>query len=209
MKRSAVLRTAAMGLALLCASGLGAIATAADRNDLTGAWAIDRDASDEPADVLEPVTRRSAGRFGGISAGVSIFGIPVDVRDVLPEREKEGAEPQDESRRELDKLPRHVTDSLTKLDIEQTPEQLRVVYDDRGIYIYKTGQTVEYASSTVTAGWRGDRYVVERAVTDGPQVTEVFRLTDGGSTLHWTVTIDLESRRDVTIDRVFSRATDG
>ena len=207
--RSAIVRGGAIGLALLAGSGLGAIATGADRNDLTGAWAIDRDASDEPADVLEPVTRRSSSRFGGISAGVSIFGIPVDVNDVLPEREKEGAEPQDESRRELGKLQRHVTDSLTKLDIEQSPDQLRVVYDDLGIFIYKTGQTVEYANTTVTAGWRGDRYVVERTVTEGPRVTEVFRLTDGKSTLHWTVTIDLETRRDVTIDRVFSREADG
>lgn len=183
---------------------------AADRSDLSGIWAIDRDASDEPADVLEPATRRSSGRFGGVRAGVSIFGIGVgDVTDLFPEREGGGTEPQDEVRRELGKLQRHLTESLTQVDIEQSPEALRVVYDDLGIYIYRTGQTVDYADTTVTAAWRGDRYVVEREVEDGPSVTEVFRMDASGSTLRWTVTIDLRSRRNVTIDRVFVRATDG
>jgi len=183
---------------------------AADPSDLSGEWVIDRDASDEPADVLEPTTRRSSGRFGGVRAGVSIFGIGVgDVTDLLPERAGGGTEPQDEARRELGKLQRHLTESLTKLDIEHSPEELRVVYDDLGIYIYRTNQTVEYADTTVTAEWRGDRYIIEREVEDGPSVTEVFRLDGSGSTLHWTVTIDLEARRDVTIDRVFVRAHEG
>lgn len=199
---SSMLRSglAAVGLAAYC---LTAPAIAAQ--DLSGHWAIDRDAGDEPADVLEPVTRRSGSRFGGIRAGVSIFGIPVDVTDVLPEREDGGTEPQDELRRELGKLQRHVTESLTQLDIEQSPDELRVVYDDLGIFVYSTGQTVEYSDTTVTTRSRGDRYIVEREVADGPNVTEVFRVDGDGATLHWTVTIELESRRDVTIDRVFVR----
>ncbi len=191
---------AAVGFAAYC---LTVPATAAQ--DLSGHWAIDRDAGDEPADVLEPVTRRSGSRFGGIRAGVSIFGIPVDVTDVLPEREDGGTEPQDELRRELGKLQRHLTESLTQLDIEQSPDELRVVYDDLGIFIYRTGQTVEYSDTIVTAKWRGDRYVVEREVADGPKVTEVFRVDNDGATLHWGVSIELESRRDVSIDRVFVR----
>ena len=210
MMRSKALSGVMIGCALLGASSLSAIATAAGRADFSGEWAIDRDASDEPADVLEPVTRRSSGRFGGIQAGVSVFGFGVaDVTDLFPDRDKGGTEPQDETRRELGKLQRHLTEALTKIDIEQSPEQFRVVYDDLGIYIYQTGQTVEYADTTVTAGWRGDRYVVEREVAEGPRVTEVFRMDGSGTTLHWIVTIELESRRDVTIDRVFERNTDG
>jgi len=201
--RSRVLVTIAAAVAALAASSL---VFGADVLELSGAWTLDREASDEPADVLEPVTRRKSGRFGGLRAGVSIFGIPVDVTDVIPDGDEGGAEPQDETRRELDKVHRYVTEAVNELEIDVTADTLRVAYDDLGTYIYKTGESVEYKDAVVDADWRQGRYVVVRQVKDGPTVTETFRADSRGNTLRWTVTVDLESSRDVKIDRVFTRA---
>ena len=173
--------------------------------DLSGKWVIDLDASDEAADVLEPVTRRK--QRGGISVGASVWGIPVG--DVIGmargDEDAPGEEPQDEVRRELGKLRRHLTDAVDELTIEQSPELMRVAYDDLGTFIYRTGESVDVGDAVLDAGWRRSVYVIDRVLDGGTEATEEFRL-DRSDRLHWTVALELKTGKNVRISRVFDRA---
>ena len=190
----------AIALAAVC------LASRADAQDLSGEWVLDPEESDEPADILEPVTRRKSGGLGGIRAGVSIFGIPVDVTDVLPDGNSDGEEPQDEVRGELGKLRRHLTDSVDGLSIVESPDTMRVKYDDLGTFIYSTGETVDVGDATLDAEWRRGVYYVERFLDEGTEVVERLWLDRGDSNrLHWSVSIDLASGNNVRIERVYER----
>ncbi len=201
-----------MSLAKSWALGIGIalaaifLASRADAQDLSGDWRIDLEDSDEPADVFEPVTRRDSGGLGGVRAGVSIFGIPVDVTDVLPGRSSDGEEPQDEIRGELGKLRRHLTDSVDGLSIVESADTVRVEYDDLGTFIYSTDQTVDVGDATVDAQWRRGVYYVERFLEEGTEVVERFWLDRGDANrLHWSVGIDLSTGKNIRIERVFDR----
>lgn len=201
-----------MSLAKSWALGIGIalaaifLASRAQAQALSGEWRIDLEDSDEPADVLEPVTRRDSGGFGGIRAGVSIFGIPVDVTDVLPDRNSDGEEPQEEIRGELGKLRRHLTDSVDALSIVESPDTMRVKYEDLGTFIYSTGETIDVGDATVDADWRRGVYYVERFLDEGTEAVERFWLERGDSDrLHWSVSIDLTTGKNVRIERVYER----
>ena len=184
------------------------LASRADAQDLTGEWRIVLEESDEPSDVLEPVTRRDSGGFGRVRAGVAIFGVPVDVTDMLPDRSSDGEEPQDEIRGELGKLRRHLTDSVDGLSIVESPETMRIKYDDLGTFIYSTDQTIDVGDATVDAQWRRGVYYVERFLDAGTEVVERFWLDrDDANRLHWSVSIDLTTGKNVRIERVFDRVT--
>ncbi len=184
------------------------LASRADAQDLNGEWRIVLEESDEPGDVLEPVTRRDSGGFGGVRAGVAIFGVPVDVTDMLPDRSSDGEEPQDEIRGELGKLRRHLTDSVDGLSIVESPETMRIKYDDLGTFIYSTDQTIDVGDATVDAQWRRGVYYVERFLDAGTEVVERFWLDRGDANrLHWSVSIDLTTGKNVRIERVFDRVT--
>lgn len=201
-----------MSLAKSWAIGIGIalaaifLASRADAQDLSGEWRINLEDSDEPGDVLEPVTRRDSGGFGGLRAGVAIFGIPVDVTDVLPDRNSDGEEPQDEIRGELGKLRRHLTDTVDSLSIVESPDTLRVKYEDLGTFIYKTGETMDVGDATVDADWRRGVYYVERFLDGGTEVVERFWIDRGNpDQLHWSVSIDLTSSKNVRIERIYDR----
>lgn len=201
-----------MSLAKSWALGIGIalaaifLASRAQAQALSGEWRIDLEDSDEPADVLEPVTRRDSGGFGGIRAGVSIFGIPVDVTDVLPDSNSDGEEPQEEIRGELGKLRRHLTDSVDALSIVESPDTMRVKYEDLGTFIYSTGETIDVGDATVDADWRRGVYYVERFLDEGTEAVERFWLERGDSDrLHWSVSIDLTTGKNVRIERVYER----
>lgn len=197
----------ALGIGIALAAVL--LASRADAQDLSGEWRIDIEASDEPADVLEPVTRRDSGGLGGIRAGVSIFGIPVDVTDVLPDRDSEGEEPQEAVRGELGKLRRHLTDSVDGLTIVESPETLRIKYDDLGTFIYSTGATVDVGDATIDAEWRRGVYYVERFLDAGTEVVERFWLDrNDPNRLNWSVSIDLTTGKNIRIERVFDRVVE-
>jgi len=182
------------------------LASRAQAQALSGEWRIDLEDSDEPADVLEPVTRRDSGGFGGIRAGVSIFGIPVDVTDVLPDGNSDGEEPQEEIRGELGKLRRHLTDSVDALSIVESPDTMRVKYEDLGTFIYSTGETIDVGDATVDADWRRGVYYVERFLDEGTEAVERFWLERGDSDrLHWSVSIDLTTGKNVQIERIYER----
>lgn len=201
-----------MSLAKSWALGIGIalaaifLASRAEAQELSGEWRINVEESDEPADVFEPVTRRDSGGLGGVRAGVSIFGIPVDVTDVLPDRNSDREEPQDEIRGELGKLRRHLTDSVDALSIVESPETMRIKYDDLGTFIYSTDQTIDVGDATVDAEWRRGVYYVERFLDEGTEVVERFWLDRGDSDrLHWSISIDLTTGKNVRIERVFDR----
>jgi len=201
-----------MSLAKSWALGIGIalaaifLASRAEAQELSGEWRINLENSDEPGDVLEPVTRRDSGGFGGIRAGVSIFGIPVDVTDALPDRNSGGEEPQEEIRGELGKLRRHLTDSVDALSIVESPDTMRVKYDDLGTFIYTTGETIDVGDATVDADWRRGVYYVERFLDEGTEAVERFWLERGDSDrLHWSVSIDLTTGKNVRIERVYDR----
>ena len=201
-----------MSLAKSWALGIGIalaavfLASRAEAQALSGEWRIDLENSDEPADVLEPVTRRDSGGFGGIRGGVSIFGIPVDVTDVLPDRNSDEEEPQEEIRGELGKLRRHLTDSVDALSIVESPDTMRVKYEDLGTFIYSTGETIDVGDATVDADWRRGVYYVERFLDEGTEAVERFWLERGDSDrLHWSVSIDLTTGKNVRIERVYER----
>jgi hypothetical protein len=171
--------------------------------DLSGEWVLDEASSDDPAGALQSITdsSRESSRPSPISVGVNVFGIPVgDVTDMLPERDRSG-----DGRRDP---PRHVTDAIDALDIVQSADAVRVDYDGLGTFIYRNGAEMSDADSAVLAQWRRGRYIVERQVTDGPLVTEEFRLdANDASRLYWVVTVKVQSGRDITITRVYDRVT--
>jgi len=173
--------------------------------DLTGDWTLDEDASDDPGEKLQSVTEasRETRRQSRISAGVSVFGIPLgDATDLLPEREQGDASGQDP--------PRHVTDSIDELQIRQSADAVRVDYDGLGTFLYRNAVEMSDADGSVQAQWRRGRYVVERQITDGPLVTEEFRLDSrDAARLYWVVTVKFQSRKDISITRVFDRVPAG
>lgn len=172
---------------------------------LTGHWTLDADASDDPGEKLESITEasRETRRQSRVSAGVSVFGIPLgDVTDLMPERDRGGESGQDP--------PRQVTDSIDELDIVQSDDAVRVDYDGLGTFLYRNAVEMSDADGSVHAQWRRGRYIVERQITNGPLVTEEFRLDSrDAERLYWVVTLKFESRRDISITRVFDRAPAG
>jgi hypothetical protein len=84
---------------------------------------------------------------------------------------------------------------------------LRVVYDDLGTFIYRTGETMKGDEGTLFAEWRRDVYTVERHMADELQATEELYLDRRDpNRLHWKVSIELSSGKAVQIDRVYDRA---
>lgn len=202
--KASLIKSWVLGIAIALAAVC--LASRADAQGLSGEWNIDVDESDEPADVLEPVTRRQSSRFGGIRVGVGIFGVPVDVTDVLPDGDADEEEPQDEIRRELGNLRRHLTDTVDSLRIVESPDTMRVRYEDLGTFIYRTGETVNVGDATLDADWGRGVYEVERVLDGGTEVVERFWLARGDANrLHWSVSIELESGKDVRIERIYDR----
>lgn len=192
---------------LVVAAALPSAAYAAGEPDLSGEWVIDFDASDEPHDVLDTAIRgRSTGRFGGVRAGVSIFGIPVeDVVDIA--RDGDSPNQREEQRRE--DVHGHVADAIDALSIQQSGDMMRIDYDGTGISLYRNGTPLANGSASVKADWRGQAYVVEREFPDRPKVTEEFRLDRRNpNRLHWAVTTQLQSGKRVEIQRVYDRAAE-
>ena len=126
--------------------------------------------------------------------------------DVLPDRKSDEEEPQEELRGELGKLRRHLTDSVDALSIVESPETVRIKYDDLGTFIYSTDQTIDVGDATVDAEWRRGVYFVERFLDQGTEVVERFWIDRGDpDRLHWSIDIDLTTGKNVRIDRVFDR----
>jgi hypothetical protein len=193
----------ALGSLLLCVAVVPAGTLGAQEKDLSGEWVIDPDESDEPAEVLEALTRRSSGG-SGVGIGIGIFGIPVGE---VARTGEGGSEPEEVVRRDLRKLRRHLINAVDELDIEQSPDTLRVDYDDLGTSIYRTGETLEGGEETSLAEWRRDVYTVERHMADELQATEELYLDRRDpNRLHWKVSIELSSGKAVQIDRVYDRA---
>ena len=176
--------------------------TGAQETDLSGEWVIDLEESEEPADVLEALTRRRSGG-SGVGIGVGIFGIPVEVAKTG----ERGSEPEEVVRRDLRRLRPHLINTVDELAIEQTPDTVRVRYDDLGTFIYRTGETMEEREGTSLAEWRRDVYTVVRDVgTDLHAKEEIYLDRKDRDRLRWKVTLELSSRRTVQIDRVYDRA---
>jgi hypothetical protein len=174
----------------------------AQEKDLSGEWVIDPDESDDPAEVLERLTGRRSSR-GGVGIGVGIFGVPVEVARTAGR----GNEPEEVVRRDLRRLRQHLIDTVDQLGIEQSPDTLRVAYDDLGTLVYGTGETTEEGDLVTLAEWRRDVYTVLRHIGNELLATEELYLdrTDP-SRLHWLVSVELSSRRGFQIHRVYDRA---
>jgi hypothetical protein len=190
--------TLVVGSLLVCAVGT----IGAQEKDLGGEWVIDSDESADPADVLERLTGRRSSQ-GGVGIGVGIFGVPVEVARTAGR----GNEPEEVVRRDLRRLRQHLIDTVDRLAIEQSPESLRVAYDDLGTLVYGTGETTEEGDVVTLAEWRRDVYTVLRHIGNELLATEELYLdrTDP-SRLHWLVSVELSSRRAFQIHRVYDRA---
>jgi len=192
--------TTIAGLAL--AAGSTAMAQGADEPDLSGNWVIDASRSDEPHEILDDAIRKGSGGLGRVSAGVSIFGIPVDdVVDIAKDGEESrqsGAEPRDD-------VHRHVSDAIDALIIVQDVDTMRIDYDGIHTFLYRNGATLSDGDATIRADWRRGSYIVERETPGRAKVVEEFRL-ERGDRLYWSVSTALESGKDIRIRRVYDRA---
>jgi len=187
-------------LAWLVVMPVGTIS--AQEKDLGGEWVIDADESDDPADVLERLTGRRPSQ-GGVGIGVGIFGVPGEVARTAGR----GDEPEEVVRRDLCRLRQHLIDTVDRLEIEQSPESLRVAYEDLGTLVYATGETTEEGDVVTLSEWRRDVYTILRHIGNELLATEELYLdrTDP-SRLHWLVSVELSSRRAFQIHRVYDRA---
>lgn len=189
-----------LGSTLVCLAAAPGGTLRAQEKDLSGAWLIDREESQDPAEVLETLTRRTAAG-AGVGVGVGIFGVPVEVA-----RTDSGREPAEVVRRDLRRFSRHLIDTVDALGIEQSPETLRVAYDDLGTVVYRTG-TQEGVEDTVLAEWRRDVYTVVRHYgVDLLATEEIYLDRREPNRLRWKVSLELSSRRAVQINRVYDRA---
>jgi len=192
-----------LGSMLLCVAVMPAGTIGAQERDLSGEWIIDLDESDDPADVFEALIGRRSGQ-SGVGIGVGIFGIPVGE---VARTGGRGSEPEEVVRRDLRRLRRHLINTVDALDIEQSPDTLRVGYDDLRTFIYRTGETMEEGEETSLAEWRRDVYTVVRHVADDLRATEELYLDRrDANRLRWKVSIELSSGRAVQVDRVYDRA---
>jgi hypothetical protein len=111
-------------------------------------------------------------------------------------------------RRDLRRLPRHLYNFVDALNIEQSPDALRIRYGDQGAVSYPIGAAPELGDETAIAQWRRDVYTVVRQVTDELRATEELYLDrNDPDRLHWLVTIELSSLRTVRIRRAYERAS--
>ena len=181
----------------------GLMAQAPDSPDLTGEWIIDLDESDDPAEVLDAIrARRSANT--GVGVGVGIYGIPVE----LGRSGGRGVEPGEVMQQDLRRLPRHLTALVDRIDVEQSPDGMRVDYGGLVTATYRSGETTEDGEEMRLAEWRRDVYTVVREIAGGPRATEEIYLDRSDpSRLRWFVTIELSSRRGRTVrfNRIYDR----
>lgn len=194
---------AVLGSMLLWAAVMPAGTIGAQERDLSGEWVIDLDESDAPADVLGALTGRKSGQ-SGVGIGVGIFGIPVGE---VARTGGRGSEPEEVVRRDLRRLRRHLINTVDALDIEQSPDTLRVGYEDLGTFTYRTGAAMEEGEEALLAEWRRDVYTIVRHIADDLRATEQLYLDRrDANRLRWKVSIELSSGRAVHIDRVYDRA---
>lgn len=204
MKASiAIQRICATACGLVCLAMMPNVAGAAGEPDLSGNWTIDESRSDEPHEMLDKAMRQRSGGLGRVRAGVSIFGIPVE--DMVDMASDGSGSSRSEPEPPREDLHRHVTDAIDALDIEQDGSLLLVDYDGLHTYRYRFGATMSDGEATIRPYWRGGTFVVERETPGRAKVIEEFRL-DRGDRLTWTVSTELESGKNVRIERVYDRA---
>jgi len=177
--------------------------TAAQESDLSGQWIIALDESDDPVEMFGAVSEARRGR-SGVGVGVGIFGVPVEVG----RSGGRGAEPTEVVRRDLRRLRPHLASAVDRLDIEQSPDSVRVDYSNLGTVDYRPGDVLEAGEETRRVEWRRDMLTVVYDVGDDLRATEQFYLDrDDPNRLRWLVSIELSSvrARTVRISRVYDR----
>lgn len=201
MTRRANSRISLLGM-LLCMAALPAGTIEAQQNDLGGEWVIDRDASDEPDEILERIVGRPSGQ-SGVGIGIGIFGVPVEAARTAGR----GNEPEEVVRRDLRRLRPHLINTVDQLEVEQGSDTLRVAYDDLGTFVYDGGERIEDGDVVTFAEWRRDVYTVLRHIGNELLATEELYLDRADpNRLHWLVSVELSSRRAFQIHRVYDRA---
>jgi len=174
---------------------------AAQEWDLSGQWVIDFSESDEPADVIDAVSQRRRGN-SGVGVGVGIFGVPVEVG----RSGGRGSEPAEVVQRDVRRLRPHLVNAVDRLDIEQSPDNVRVRYSNLGTADYRPDEVLEDGDETLHAEWRRDMFTVVHDVGEDLQATEQLYLDRSDpNRLRWLVSIELSSARAVRISRVYDR----
>jgi hypothetical protein len=170
--------------------------------DLTGAWAIVKSQSDNPA---RPRTEDSSKKGGSgvarqVVRGINIFGIPVGSLPVPVKREPE---PLD-----VDALAgaEQLLSEVTEIRILQEGSATELDYGGAMSATYRHGIRAQDGDRTVHAAWNGDVFEVVHELEGDARVDETY-LLDGAGDLHWTVRLKQRRAETRVIERVFTRAT--
>ncbi len=201
--RTPTSRVLVFGSILLCSTALHVGAAVAQEWDLSGEWVIDLDESDDPVEAFDAVSQARRGQ-SGVGVGVGIFGVPVEVA----RSGGRGAEPAEVVRRDLRRLRQHLVNSVDRLDIEQSADNMRIRYSNQGTVDYRPDAVLEDDEERLHAEWRRDMFTVVRDVGEELHATEQFYLDRSDpNRLRWLVSIELSSvrARTVRINRVYDR----
>jgi hypothetical protein len=195
---------------VLIALSVGSILLAAHPGDLSGSWKLNREASDDPKQVIQEAAknappRASDGGRGHGMHGMHHHGGTSPSEGGGPERDA-GAMPDVET----------LMAGLDALKIEHHDPKL-LITDSLGHehVLYTDGRKIEEQGDTsgktkIRAQWTDGHVVVKWEPEHGPTVTETYWVTADGKQL--TVSMQFEGRGrmpKVTIRRVYDAVSSG
>jgi hypothetical protein len=186
---------------VLVTLSVGSVLLAAGPGDFSGSWKLNREASDDPKQVMEEAAKNAppAASSGGRGHGMHHHGGSSQTEGGRPERES-GATPDGET----------LMAGLDALKIEHhDPELLITDSLGRGHVLYTDGRKIEEQDDSrgktkIRAQWTDGHVVIKWEPEHGPTVTETYWVTADGKQL--TVSTQLEGKGrmpKVTIRRVY------
>src|SRR5262245_19258849 len=153
--------------------------------NLSGAWTLNKDASDDPEKVMESMHMQPSGpsagssRHGPRGMGPGMHGGGMPPEPIDPEQIRARV-------RQLEAPPRltitQMNDSITFMDGDKSQT---FVTTNKKQEVLHGNRTVE-----VKTKWDKGRLVKKTALGDGMKLTETYSLVDGPRRLHVLVTLD-------------------
>lgn len=198
---------AALSLILVIAafSSDGLAAKKSRSVNMTGAWAINDELSDEVRLSL-PEPKQGSGFLGGIFKGTNISlgipGIPVGVPVTGTGNDSENEDGEG--------APLHSYGRVAAIEIRDWPDLFGIDYGKQRGWMYTpdetTVETVDERKITTKSGWRGDHYIVRKSADDGSKMSEEFELINDGQRLKWTVVERRKGLPEITDIAIYDRA---
>jgi len=173
--------------------------------NMTGAWAINDELTDEVRKSL-PEPKEGPGFlariFKGSNISVSVPGVPVGVPVPGAGNDSESGDSKGARM--------HSYGRVAAIEVRDRPGLFGVDYGQKRGWMHTPDETtvemVGQRKITTKSGWRGDRYTVRKSADDGSKMSEEFELINDGQQLKWTVVERRKGHAEVIDVAIYNRA---